>query len=81
MCMHKERLLNTLLPGQKATILRIESAFPELENRLLSLGLVKGTEIQVKNTAPFGDPISVNLRGFCLSLRKSEAQVVVVECL
>lgn len=49
------------------------------KNKLLSMGLTKGTEIKVVRVAPLGDPIEINTRGFNLSLRKAEADVVLVE--
>ena len=49
------------------------------KNKLLSMGLTKGTEIRVVRVAPLGDPIEINTRGFNLSLRKAEADVVLVE--
>ncbi len=48
-------------------------------NRLLSMGLTKGTELKVVRVAPLGDPIEINIRGFNLSLRKTEAEAVLVE--
>ena len=48
-------------------------------DRLLSMGLTKGTEIRVVRVAPLGDPIEINIRGFNLSLRKAEADVILVE--
>lgn len=48
-------------------------------NKLLAMGLTKGTELKVVRVAPLGDPIEINLRGFNLSLRKSEAEAVLVE--
>ncbi len=50
-----------------------------LMSRLLSMGLTKGTEIKVVRVAPLGDPIEINIRGFNLSLRKAEAEAVLVE--
>ena len=50
-----------------------------LRDKLLSMGLTKGTEIKVVRVAPLGDPIEINTRGFNLSLRKAEADVVLVE--
>lgn len=44
-----------------------------LSKRLLALGCIEGTEITLKNIAPFGDPILVNLRGFNLAIRKKDA--------
>ena len=48
-------------------------------NRLLAMGLTKGTELKVVRVAPLGDPIEINIRGFNLSLRKAEAEAVLVE--
>lgn len=46
----------------------------KLAKRLLALGCVEGTAIEVKKIAPFGDPIIVRFRGFDLALRKSDAK-------
>jgi ferrous iron transport protein A len=48
-------------------------------SRLLAMGLTKGTELKVVRVAPLGDPIEINIRGFNLSLRKNEAEAVLVE--
>lgn len=48
----------------------------ELRSRLLELGLTSGSKIRVLYTAPFGDPIAVDVEGFVLSLRKSEADLI-----
>ncbi|MBN1904044.1 MAG: ferrous iron transport protein A [Deltaproteobacteria bacterium] len=48
-------------------------------NKLLAMGLTKGTELKVVRVAPLGDPIEINIRGFYLSLRKNEAAAVMVE--
>ena len=45
---------------------------------LLMVGITKGTDIYVRKVAPLGDPIEVTVRGFELSLRKNEAQNVLV---
>ncbi|HET7275269.1 MAG TPA: FeoA family protein [Longimicrobiaceae bacterium] len=47
--------------------------------RLMDLGLLRGTTIQVVRTAPMGDPIEVKLRGFMLTLRRTEAEHITVE--
>jgi len=47
--------------------------------KLLSLGLTKGTEVLTVKTAPFGDPMEIELRGYRLSLRKAEAENVLIE--
>ena len=48
-------------------------------NRLLSLGMTPGTEFTVKRVAPLGDPVEIVLRGFRLSLRRQEAEGLLVE--
>ena len=64
--------------GQTATIIgfRDESAYVE---RLRSLGLVRGTQIEVVRTAPLGDPVELKLRGFRLAIRALEADCLIIE--
>lgn len=47
--------------------------------RIMDMGITKGTEIYVRKVAPLGDPIEVTVRGYELSLRKGEAENIVVE--
>lgn len=49
-----------------------------IKRRIMDMGLTKGTEVIVRKVAPLGDPIEVTVRGFELSLRKDEAQNVLV---
>ena len=64
--------------GQTATIIgfRDESGYVE---RLRSLGLVRGTQIEVVRTAPLGDPVELKLRGFRLAIRAREADCLIIE--
>ena len=64
--------------GQTATIIgfRDENAYVE---RLRSLGLVRGTQIEVVRTAPLGDPVELKLRGFRLAIRAREADCLIIE--
>lgn len=50
-----------------------------VKRRIMDMGITKGVEIYVRKVAPFGDPIEVNLRGYELSLRKQDAEMVIVE--
>lgn len=59
--------------GQKGIINDI-SGNEKLAKRLLALGCVDDTEIEIKKIAPFGDPILVRFRGFDLAIRKSDAK-------
>lgn len=70
--------LNTLLPGDKGTIQQINTPTPNVRRRLMEMGLLKGTPIELIRFAPMGDPLEVRVRGFRLSLRKIEAEAVLV---
>lgn len=50
-----------------------------VRRRIMDMGITKGTEIYVRKVAPLGDPIEVTVRGYELSLRKGEAENIVVE--
>ena len=50
-----------------------------VKRRIMDMGITKGTEIYVRKVAPLGDPIEVTVRGYELSLRKGEAENIVVE--
>ncbi len=67
------RTLHDLSPGQSGIILSVGSHSGAVKRRLIDMGLTPGTTITVKRIAPFGDPIEVRVRGYELSLRKSDA--------
>jgi ferrous iron transport protein A len=73
-----ERTLKNLKPGDKAVIVKVlgEGA---IRRRLLDMGVTRGAEVLVRKVAPLGDPIEVNIRGYELSFRKSEAESIIVE--
>ncbi len=73
-----EKKLSELKPGEKAVILKVIGS-GLVRRRLVDLGLVRGSEILVVRKAPLGDPIEFQLRGYNLSLRKKEAENVIVE--
>jgi len=50
-----------------------------LNKRLLDMGIIKGTEVEVIKIAPLGDPINIKVKGYYLSLRKEEAAQILVE--
>jgi Fe2+ transport system protein FeoA len=70
--------LASLSVGQKATILDFQGEHA-LVQRLLELGLTDGEVVEVLRFAPLGDPMEIRVRGYHLSLRKSEAVAVLVE--
>ena len=50
-----------------------------VKRRIMDMGLTKGTQVYVRKVAPLGDPVEVTVRGYELSLRKEDAQMVEVE--
>ena len=70
--------LDTLISGERATVTSVSCSNRELRHKLLSMGIVEGTQVSVTGVAPFGCPISVQLFGSTLALRRSEAQQIEV---
>lgn len=64
--------LSELKKGEKGKVVSIECFNPVLKRRMLDMGITKGVEVLVKKVAPFGDPISIELRGYELCLRKKD---------
>ena len=50
-----------------------------VRRRIMDMGLTKGTEVYVRKVAPLGDPVEITVRGYELSLRKADAEMVEVE--
>ena len=50
-----------------------------IKRRIMDMGLTKGVEVHVRKAAPFGDPIEVTVRGYELSLRKADAEMIEIE--
>ena len=60
----------------KVTKLTAEGA---IKRRIMDMGLTKGTEVSVRKVAPLGDPIEITVRGYELSIRKADAELIEVE--
>lgn len=67
--------ISDLKVGQKGIINKIDRN-DNLAKRLLALGCINNTEIEVKKIAPLGDPIVIRFRGFDIALRKSDAKSI-----
>ena len=50
-----------------------------IKKRIMDMGITKGTEIYIRKVAPLGDPVEVTVRGYELSIRKADAQMVEIE--
>lgn len=68
--------LTQMTPGTTAVVCGYLPGAPAYRAKLLSMGLTTGTEVRLDKLAPLGDPVEITVRGFRLSLRKHEAQVL-----
>ena len=73
-----ELTLEKLAVGDYATVVTIKGEGP-IRRRLFDMGITPGAEIYLRKKAPLGDPIEINIRGYELTLRKVEANAVVVK--
>ena len=64
--------------GQTVTVVRLNGE-GAVKRRIMDMGITKGTEIYVRKVAPLGDPVEVTVRGYELSVRKADAEKVVVK--
>jgi ferrous iron transport protein A len=68
--------LSEMKPGKRAVIKSFEN--PEIELKLMEMGCLPGEEVIIEQIAPLGDPISIRVAGYSLSLRKNEADQIIV---
>ncbi|MBO7736873.1 MAG: ferrous iron transport protein A [Clostridia bacterium] len=73
-----EKYLNEFSIGERGVVKKI-SAEGKIKRRLFDMGVTPNTSIFLRKVAPLGDPIEVTLRGYELTLRKSEAQCILME--
>ena len=64
--------------GETVTVQRLQGEGP-VKRRIMDMGITKGASIFVRKVAPLGDPIEVTVRGYELSLRKDDAELILVE--
>ena len=64
--------------GETVQVKKLEGA-GAVKRRIMDMGITKGTDIFVRKVAPLGDPIEVTVRGYELSLRKGEAENILVD--
>lgn len=72
------RTLREAKPGSRVTAVKLHGEGP-VKRRIMDMGITKGTEIFVRKVAPLGDPVEVTVRGYELSLRKADAEMIEVE--
>lgn len=72
------KTLRDVKVGEKATIVRLHGE-GALKRRIMDMGLTRGTEVFVRKVAPLGDPMELTVRGYELSVRKGDAELIEVE--
>lgn len=72
------KTLKDIKVGQSAVIVKVHGE-GALRRRIMDMGLTRGTNIFVRKVAPLGDPMELNLRGYELSLRRDDAEMIEVE--
>ena len=76
--MKKVRTVNDLKMNESGVVLRIGGC-GALRRRIIDMGITPGAVIIMRKVAPFGDPIEINVRGYELSIRKSDAKEIVIK--
>lgn len=69
------KTLKDVAVGESATIIKINGE-GKVKRRIMDMGITKGTEVFVRKVAPLGDPIEITVRGYELSLRKADAEIL-----
>jgi ferrous iron transport protein A len=64
--------------GETVTVVKLLGEGP-LKRRIMDMGITKGTKLYVRKVAPLGDPVEVRVRGYELSIRKSDAELIEVD--
>ena len=64
--------------GSNFVVARLHGEGP-VKRRIMDMGITKGVEIQVRKVAPLGDPMELNIRGYELSIRKADAEMVEIQ--
>ena len=72
------KTLKEVACGETVKVTRLTGAGP-VKRRIMDMGITKGVEIYVRKVAPLGDPIEIKVRGYELSLRKNDAELIEVE--
>ncbi len=69
------KTLRTVKCGETATVVKLHGE-GALRRRIMDMGITRGVEVFVRKVAPLGDPIEIYIRGYELSLRKADAQLI-----
>lgn len=69
------RTLGEAKCGERVTVVKLHGEGP-IKRRIMDMGITKGADIMIRKVAPLGDPVEINVRGYELTLRKEDAQII-----
>ena len=72
------RTMKEVKVGETVKVSKLSGSGP-VKRRIMDMGITKGVEVFVRKVAPLGDPVEVTVRGYELSLRKADAEMILVE--
>jgi len=72
------KTLKQIAIGQTVEVTKLTGEGP-IKRRIMDMGITKGVEVYVRKVAPLGDPVEITVRGYELSLRKADAEMIEVE--
>ena len=72
------KTLKDVKVGETCTVARLHGEGP-VKRRIMDMGITKGTEVFVRKVAPLGDPMEVTVRGYELSLRKADTEMIEIQ--
>ncbi|MDR1271448.1 MAG: ferrous iron transport protein A [Clostridiales Family XIII bacterium] len=72
------RTLRAVRPGETVKVAGVTGKGP-IKRRVMEMGITKGVEVFVRKVAPLGDPVEITVRGYELSLRKADAELIEIE--
>lgn len=72
------RTLKDTKVGETVKVVRLNGAGP-LKRRIMDMGITKGVEVYIRKVAPLGDPLETTVRGYELSIRRADAEMIEIE--
>lgn len=72
------KTLKDIKPGETVTVTKLDGD-GAIKRRIMDMGITKGVSVFVRKVAPLGDPVEIRVRGYELSLRKGDADFILVE--
>ena len=72
------KTLREVKVGETATVVKLHGE-GATKRRIMDMGLTKGTEVYIRKVSPLGDPVEIKIRGYELSIRKADAELIEIE--